>query len=190
MSFMNLKEREIISGLHNGVRTQFDYLFKCYYSGLCIYANSYLKSFELSEEVVQEVFVKLWENHDRIIIHTSLKAYLYRSVFNTCLNFLKINQSSSHKHFDLDQPGIQLELMALETSDSLFSQLFSEQVEKDLEDAIAALPEQCRTIFKMCRYENLSYPEISSKLNVSLSTVKTQMSRAMEKLLRQMEKYF
>jgi RNA polymerase sigma-70 factor, ECF subfamily len=187
---MNLQELEIIDGLHNGVRTQFDHLFKYYYSGLCIYANGYLRSSETSEEIVQEVFVKLWENHERIIIHTSLKAYLYRSVFNACLNYLKFNQSSNHKNIELDQSGIQLELMALETSDSLFNQLFSEQIEKELEEAIAALPEQCRKIFKMCRYEDLSYPEISDMLNVSLSTVKTQMSRAMEKLLRQMEKYF
>ena len=68
--------------------------------------------------------------------------------------------------------------------------MFSEDAESDLEAAISSLPDQCREIFIMCREENQSYKEISKLLNVSKSTVKTQMSRAMNKILKQMEKYF
>jgi RNA polymerase sigma-70 factor (ECF subfamily) len=78
----------------------------------------------------------------------------------------------------------------MELADSEFSKMFSEDVERDLESAIVNLPDQCREIFKMCRIDNLSYKEIAGMLKVSKSTVKTQMSRAMNRIMKQMEKYF
>jgi RNA polymerase sigma-70 factor, ECF subfamily len=187
---MNLSEKELISGLQLGNKSTFDHLFRSYYSGLCSYANSYLRSSDISEEIVQEVFVRLWEKHSKIIIHTSIRAYLYQSVFNGCINYLKGIQSSGFKHVDLEDVSIRHELMSMELADSEFSKMFSEDVERDLESAIVNLPDQCREIFKMCRIDNLSYKEIAGMLKVSKSTVKTQMSRAMNRIMKQMEKYF
>jgi RNA polymerase sigma-70 factor, ECF subfamily len=187
---MNLREKELINGLQLGNRSTFDFLFRSYYTGLCSYANSYLKSKDISEEIVQEVFVKLWEKHNKIFIHTSIRAYLYQRVFNTCMNHIKGIQSSGFKHVDLEDVSIRNELMSMDLADEEFSKMFSEDVEKDLESAIDDLPDQCREIFRMCRMDNLSYKEIASTLKVSKSTVKTQMSRAMNRILKQMEKYF
>jgi RNA polymerase sigma-70 factor, ECF subfamily len=187
---MNLSEKELITGLQQGDKSIFDLLFRSYYSGLCSYANSYLESSDISEEIVQEVFVRLWDKHSKIFIHTSIRAYLFQSVFNGCINYLKGIQSSGFKHVGLEDISIRHELMSMDLADSEFSNMFSEDVERDLESAIDDLPDHCREIFRMCRVDNLSYKEIASKLKVSKSTVKTQMLRAMNRIMKQMEKYF
>jgi RNA polymerase sigma-70 factor (ECF subfamily) len=176
--------------LLQGDKPTFDFLFRSYYSGLCSYANAYIKTSDISEEIVQEVFVKLWEKHNKILIHTSIRAYLYQSVFNACMNYLKGARSASFRHVDVEDESVRNELMSMDLADAEFSRMFTEDAEKDLESAIRDLPDQCREIFTMCRIDNLSYKEISNKLNVSKSTVKTQMSRAMTRILGQMEKYF
>jgi RNA polymerase sigma-70 factor (ECF subfamily) len=187
---MSLSEKDLITGLQQGEKSTFDFLFRSYYRGLCSYASSYIKSPDAAEEIVQEVFVKIWEMHHRILIHTSIRAYLYQSVFNGCMNYIRSMQSSSFSHIDVDDISIRNELMSMDLADAEFSMVFSEEVEKELESAISDLPDQCRQIFRMCRADNLSYKEISNKLNVSKSTVKTQMSRAMSRIFSQMEKYF
>jgi RNA polymerase sigma-70 factor (ECF subfamily) len=187
---MSLREKELSTGYQPGNRSAFDSLFRNYYAGLCSYANIYVKSVYTSEEIVQEVFVKLWEKHNKIIIHTSIRAYLYKSVFNGCMTYIKGSQASGGKHIDLEDVSIRNELMSMEIADSEFSKLFSGDVERDLEAAISDLPDQCREIFRMCREDNHSYKDISNMLKVSKSTVKTQMSRAMNKIMKQMEKYF
>ncbi len=164
--------------------------FKSYYPPLCSYAKNYLKSAELADEIVQEVFINLWEKHSKIHIHTSIRAYLYQSVFNGCMNYIRGKQTAAFKHVDLDDLSIRDELMSMEMADAEFSRVFSEEADADLESAIGELPEQCREIFMMCRSDDLSYKEISNLLKVSKSTVKTQMSRAMNRLMKQMEKYF
>jgi RNA polymerase sigma-70 factor, ECF subfamily len=187
---MNLREQELIAGLQKGDKSTFDFLFRSYYPGLCTHAKSYLRSMEIAQEIVQEVYVKLWEKHNKIFIHTSIRAYLFQSVFNNCMNYIKGIQSSSFKHVDVEDASIRNELMSMDLADAEFSRIFSEDIEKDLESAISDLPDQCREIFIMCRTDNLSYKEISDLLKVSRSTVKTQMSRAMTRILKQMEKYF
>ena len=187
---MSIRGKEQITGIQLGNKSTFDHLFRSYYSGLCSYANSYLKSADISEEIVQEVFVKLWEKHNIISIHTSIRAYLYQSVFNSCINHIKGIQASGFKHVNLEDNSIRHELISMDLADSVFSKLFSDNAEKDLESAIGGLPDQCREIFKMCRLDNLSYGEIASLLKISKSTVKTQMSRAMSRIMKQMEKYF
>ena len=186
---MEFSEKDIIAKLNAGDKSAFDLLFRRYYTPLCTYAKGYMKSSEASEEIVQEVFIRIWETHRNISIHTSVQAYLFRSVFNACINKLKKVQADTTKNLDLEDAAIQSELMMMNTGEEMISKYFSEEAEKELEQAIEDLPQQCREIFGLCRFENLSYPEISAKLNISLSTVKTQMSRAMGRLYLRMEKF-
>lgn len=186
---MEFPEKDIIAKLTAGDKSVFDLLFRRYYTPLCTYAKGYLKSSEVSEEIVQEVFIRIWESHRNISIHTSVKAYLFRSVFNACINQLKKTQADNLKHINLEDAAIQSELMMMNNGEDIISKYFSEEAAIELELAIEDLPQQCREIFSLCRFDNLSYPEISAKLNISLSTVKTQMSRAMEKLYLRIEKF-
>ena len=186
---MKLNDAYIIEGFNKGDKLIFELVFKTYYPGLCIYAQDLVKSADIAEELIQEYFLYLWENHSKIHIKTSIKAYLYRSIHNRCLNYFRDKFPSASKRMHLEQLRPQMELLSIEIPDNFFDPSFSEQVEVELDQAIDNLPEQCKEIFRMSRYDNLSYPEISSRLKISLSTVKTQMSRAMKKLSERMDKY-
>jgi RNA polymerase sigma-70 factor, ECF subfamily len=186
---MDLPDSDILEGITNGDKKIFDLVFKKYYSGLCTFANDYLRSLDIAQEIVQEVFLYLWENRGRLQIQISLKAYLYRSVYNRCMNYIRDNTSLSYKKINIDQLKNQSDLLFIEIPDTIFDTSFSDQIEQELEQTIEGLPEQCKMIFRLSRYENLSYPEIAHHLDISLSTVKTQMSRAMNKLHEKMSKY-
>lgn len=178
---MNNVEKEIISGISKGDRNIFNIVFKSFYSLLCAYAKELVKSYQIAEEIVQDVFVSLWENHKKINIQTSLKAYLYRSVYNACLNYLRNQKKHLAHQVDINSSPY-LESIITYEPDWLLAPDRLEHMEEALKTAINELPEQCRQIFILCRYENLSYPQIAEKLSISLSTVKTQMGRAMSKL--------
>jgi RNA polymerase sigma-70 factor (ECF subfamily) len=187
---MHWPEEDIFDALRNGDRNAFNSVFKQYYSGLCTFANDYIRSYDLAEEIVQEVFLNIWENRHKIHINISLKAYLYRSVHNHCLNFLRNNMHWSRNTIQLEELKQPSDLLFIEIPGDTFDTFFTEKIEQDLEKAIEALPEQCKTIFCLSRYENIPYPEIAKQLGVSLSTVKTQMSRAMHKIREIMDDYF
>lgn len=178
---MNNIENEIIKGLAAGNRHIFNIVFKSFYNTLCAYARELVKSYEVAEELVQEVFIKLWENHARLQIQTSLKAYLYRSVYNTCLNYIRDTRKHVLHQVNIDQPGL-LEALITEEPEWISDPDRLDKIEETLRNAIQQLPEQCHQIFVLSRYKHLSYPQIAEMLSISLSTVKTQMGRAMAKL--------
>jgi RNA polymerase sigma-70 factor (ECF subfamily) len=140
-----------------------------------------LRDGHLAEEVVQEVFVKLYERARKIRIEASLEAYLYRSVYNESLNHKKHQKvKENYRKFILhrnDQgapppdAGSYLEL------------------EARLQLALDELPEQCRTIFQLSRFEGLKYREIAERLGLSIKTVENQLSKAL-KLMRKRLKGF
>ena len=128
------------------------------------------------------MFWRLLEIRDGIKVHTSLKAYLYRSVYNECMNYLK-HQKVKHAY--------QTHTMNLEKNqyEDAAAQLQYRELEKKVKHAINNLPEQCRTIFQLSRFENLKYREIAAQLDLSVKTVETQMSRALKKLRIQLADY-
>lgn len=186
---MKLEDSDILVGITKGDKRLFDLVFKSYYSGLLTFAKDCLRSKEAAQEVIQDMFLYIWENHEKIQIKTSLKAYLYRSVHNRCMNYFRDSVSDLHRNIQIDQLKNQIDLLLVELPDSFFDESFTEQVELELDETVESLPEQCKKIFRLNRYENLSYPEIAKKLNISLSTVKTQMSRAMHTIHQKMKKY-
>ena len=150
----------------------FEQLFKEHYRALHAYAAVMLRDEEQAEEIVQGVFLKLWEKRDQLQIQTSIKAYLYKSVHNDCLNLFERNKTrlkyENHASYTMDK----------------HSELASKNVElKELEDrlgkALNELPQQCRTIFQMSRFEDLKYKEIADSLGLSVKTVENQMGKAL-----------
>ncbi len=187
---MNNIEKEIFDKIQEGDTKAFDILFTSYYPILCVYAKDLLKASEIAEEVVQDVFVKLWNNRTDIFIKSSLKAYLYRMVHNHSLNYIRDNSTrKTIKALSMDDLKWRFELLELESSYSIFDDLISDQMENDLNSAIDALPDQCKKVFCFSRYQGLSYSKIADQLNISVSSVKTQMQRAVEKLKEVLEKY-
>ena len=155
----------------------FEEVFMEHYKGLYSYACIMLKNEADAEEITQNVFVKLWEKRSALVIETSLKAYLYRMVHNDCLNRLKhlsvVRTFQNEKMYSMKNE-----------SDNAEDKLAAEQLNDRLRNALRELPEQCRTIFQMSRFDELKYREIADKLGISVKTVENQMGKAL-RLLRE-----
>jgi RNA polymerase sigma-70 factor (ECF subfamily) len=169
-------ERSIHSKSTDNLQS-FEALFRNYYQRLCLYACTFVRHQDDAEGIVKDVFVKLWEERETIDIQTSLTGYLYAAVHNQCLNFIQRNR----KNWRERMTGL--------SDDISFSDGFNpsdELIARELEERIArlvdTLPPQCREIFMMSRYDNLSHEQIAQALNVTTGTIKTQIFRALNKL--------
>ncbi len=166
--------------VYNGSYKSFCELFRRYYNPLCSYAMRVVTYREIAEEVVSDVYMKLWKNREQIAVHTSFEAYLYRSIRNQALDYLKLKTYRPQKNDTLDSVDRISSCADYHTpSDELcFNELYLE-----IEGLVNALPKQCQLIFRLNRENGLRYREIADQLQISIKTVETQMGRAL-KLLR------
>jgi RNA polymerase sigma-70 factor (ECF subfamily) len=154
---------------------EFDAIYLDNFAALHRYAFTILNDKELAEEMVQQVFLKILERKEALDVHTSLKAYLFRSVNNECLNHIK------HQKVKLTYQSYTISGMGNQT-ETPFHKLDYKELEQQLKKAINELPEQCRTIFQLSRFEELKYAEIANQLGLSIKTVENQMSKALKRL--------
>lgn len=179
---MQVIEKEIFHSIKQGDEKALEMLFHEFYEPLCRYALSFLKDREDAEEVVQNSFVKIWEKRDTIEVDSSPKAYLYRMIRNQCLNDLKhqkvIHQYQEHSLHTHDQYE--------QASDG---HTIRGELEVKITEALQKLPEQCRVIFSLSRFEELKYKEIADQLNLSVKTVENQMGKALKIMREQLKEY-
>lgn len=170
------------SRLKSGDENAFDYLFNFYYPGLIVYANKYLLNNHLSEEIVQGVFLKLWQDRRFIEINTSFKSYIFQSVKNKCLDVLKhrkIKDEYTRKVLD------EAESSTEETWETFVeSELYALLIK-----AVEKLPSECRKVFQYSRIRNLSNKEIAEKLGISVKTVENQITKALKHLRIELKDY-
>lgn len=166
---------KLFAKLAKGNKGAFDILFRKYYSQLTRFAIGYVKDGSTAEEIVQDVFIKIWEGASKIQIETSVLAYLYRSVRNTCLNYLKHEETK--RKYEQEQSS-QMPDESKTDEEVVDMPLFNSLLRK----AIGNLPDKCREIFEMAKFEGLSYDEIAGYLQVSVKTVENQMGIALKKL--------
>ena len=174
-------EQQLIQGILSKDKSAFDMLFRSYYSPLMLIASDILRNRQLAEEAVQDVFVKLWKMGPGLSIDSSLSAYLTKMVRNRCIDYLRANERRI-KTVSIENREVQLKLHEYGMNDSFEEELYSDSLEIALKQAIDQLPSQCRQIFVLNRFDGLSTKEISEKLNISVSTVKTQITRALQKM--------
>lgn len=168
-----ISDRYLVENISNSNQGVFELVFNYYYSGLVVYADQIIKDSEVSEDIVQSVFMKLWETRETIEIR-SLRSYFMQCVKNRCIDYLRNQQVK--QRFDNRIP--QVESMVVE-EDLWTKNELSELLEKAMTD----LPPRCREIFCMSRHENLKIAEIADQLSISKRTVETQISKAL-KILR------
>jgi RNA polymerase sigma-70 factor (ECF subfamily) len=177
-----LTDQETAIALQSGDTVVFEDIFKNYYERLCAYANTMLNDLSESEELVQSTFVSVWEKRQDIDIHTSVKAYLYRAIHNSCLNRLK------HRHVQMEYQN-DYRYSFNEAQDNATQELISKELEQQINLAIEQLPPQCQTVFRMSRFDNLTYAEIASQLNVSVKTIENHMVKALKILRGELKDY-
>jgi RNA polymerase sigma-70 factor, ECF subfamily len=153
----------------------FERVFRTYYARLYAFAATMIDDRDEAEEVVQTMFCRLWEQRETLDITISIQAYLFRSVRNACLNHIKKKQiRETYKVMNLENLNQNPEYQPDRTTHS--------ELSKKIEQAIADLPEQCRLVFKMSRFEELKYKEIAEQLGISIKTVENQMGKALKVL--------
>jgi RNA polymerase sigma-70 factor, ECF subfamily len=155
---------------------QFEHLFKTYFKVLHAYSATMLRDEEAAEEIVQQLFLKLWEKREQLTFQTSVKAYLYKCVYHDSLNYLE-RQKTAERYREYAS-----KTMNNEAEDSS-RRLDLAQLESRLKEALNELPEQCRTVFQLSRFNDLKYKEIAEQMGLSPKTVENHMGRAL-KLLR------
>jgi RNA polymerase sigma-70 factor, ECF subfamily len=173
---VNLTDQELFKALREGDITAFEMYFKNLYQPLCNYAHSFLNDRDESEEIVQATFMSVWEKRLTLNVNTSTKSYLYAMVRNACLNMLK--------HEKIKQKYAVEASYRNEGYDGVMETVTSIELEKRISYAIEKLPEQCRLVFKLSRFEELRYQEIADQLEISVKTVENHMGKAL-KLMRE-----
>ncbi|GHB87042.1 DNA-directed RNA polymerase sigma-70 factor [Persicitalea jodogahamensis] len=147
-------------------------LFRRFHTVLCSHAVRYVYSKELAEDIVSEVFCKFWKKKSYESVTSSYRYYLFRSVRNESLNYLR-------QRF-LQNEGIEAaEAHASSPAHSPILATQYEEVAARVEQLVEELPPQCRRVFLLNRFEGMKYREVADELGVSIKTVETHMSKAL-----------
>jgi len=179
---MSVSDPEIVSAIRQGDEAAFEKTFRTYYSRLCKYANSLLKDSDEAEEVVQTVFLTIWEKRADLEITFSIKAYLYRAVHNHCLNrFKHAAIKEAHKEYSVH--------FIPQSYESVTQAIHASELEEQIEHAVNKLPAQCQKAFRMSRFEELKYQEIAERLDISIKTVENQIGKALRILRVELADY-
>jgi RNA polymerase sigma-70 factor (ECF subfamily) len=168
-----LRDSEIIRRIRQGDAGQFESLFRSSYVSLVRYAKTLIKDHDTAEEIVQDLFFRLWKDKEKLTIESSLNGYLYRSVHNRCLHYIDHNRV-------VEKYAKEMAVMEQESSESPTDILDYKELQAKIAGIIERLPEKCGRIFCMSRFEGLKYSEIAEKLSISVKTVEANMGRALK----------
>jgi RNA polymerase sigma-70 factor, ECF subfamily len=164
---------------HNTPEEKVEFLFRQYYASLCKSLYRTLRDATLAEDIVQEVFLKVWEMREQLKMDEAMQSYLYRSCYNTALNYLKGQKPKTDIELLEMVPGgdpAEKNLNFLETESQVFT-------------AIEALPPKTRLVFSLSRFEELSYKEIAGRLDISVKSVEKHMGIALQRLRENLREY-
>lgn len=172
MSNREHAEKNIADKIRSGDQSAYEKMFHRYYSKLCVFSNSHVKSLDVARDVVQEVFIKIWDGHEEFEISHSLKAYLYQAVRNQSLNHIVKNKQKLklkerlRKHENLRKEDVQVDLNTEELTQKVWK-------------LVEELPERRKSIFILYRKHGLSYKEIAEVMGIKRKTVENQMGKSL-----------
>ncbi len=170
---------ELVTRICNGSAEAFEQLFRLHYSNLHRFLWGYVKSTHIAEELVQEVFLKVWEYRKTLNSDENIKTYIYKIGRNKAIDYLR-HQQVVQKWEEEKKALHSFSLVPKELDDKIHNKFLLGEIKKAIEE----LPEKRRLVFILSRYEDMSYKEIADVLEISVNTVETQISRAL-KLLRE-----
>lgn len=176
-------EDKISQSIRRGDMVAFEVLFKTYYGELCNYAYRYFRDKDTAEEVVQDLFYKLWEKKETLVIRSSIRSYLYRSVYNNSMMLLreKATRKTTNKlpvnseMIPGDEPDIRLQ---------------TNELDQIVQTTLSSMPQKVRKIFEMSRFEGLKYKEIALRLLISIKTVEANMGKALKLFRENLKEYY
>ena len=180
------KLNKLIPFLREGEKIAFEEIYNDFFGVMYHMSVQYLHDPKVSEEIVQDTFMKLWEIRDTLNDEFNIRNFLYTITKNNCLNYLR-NQKIALKHQqNIQYLEVQFNFEALER---LGSYMEFEELREKIDMAIAALPDDLRETFLLSRFEELHYKEIADKQTISIKTVEARMSKALRILRNELKDY-
>ncbi len=177
-----LLEKVILAALKQGDKNAFSYLFTAYYRDLVLFADRLLHNSDSSEEIVQDLFVRIWEDRESLDIRFSFKSYLLKSVRNRCID--------SIRHHKVREDYYGTSRYRIDNLDfSTDNYILDSELEIALTSALKKLPAELSESFRMHRQEGLKYAEIAEKLNVSVRTIEVRMGKALNLLREELREF-
>jgi RNA polymerase sigma-70 factor (ECF subfamily) len=178
------RDREWVARIRQGDIAAFEAMYRTYKNDLGAFLESFVRSREAAEEIIQDLFVRLWEQRDLWEFQGALNTYLFRAARNRAISYLRHERVATRflerragevvAEFDsVRQPGADEACQANE-------------LEAAVDRAVEALPERCREVFRLNRYHGLSYAEVAQAMQISVKTVEVQMGRALTALRRRL----
>lgn len=186
-----MEDQLILDRLKKGDEAAFKFIFDNHYVMLCRFANQILHDAALAEEVVDDAIFYLWEHRDELDIRHSIRAYLMQAVRNRSLNELSSAVCRYERNFSAISEEENMAFL-----DDLFQDdehpmgiLIQKELEQTITDCINQLPEECRRVFTMSRYEQMKQEDIARELHISVNTVKYHMKNALAFLRKNLAQY-
>ena len=169
-------DSELVRRIRSGDERALEIVFRAHFAGMASFVERYVRSPDMAEELVQDIFLKIWTKRERIAEIESLKTYLYRAARNQALNHLR--RMKLERRWQEEQAAAGEPSTTFAADDDASGQELAEMVQ----EAINRLPPRCREIFLLSRDGGLTYAEIAKSLEISVKTVETQMGRALKAL--------
>jgi RNA polymerase sigma-70 factor (ECF subfamily) len=160
-------------------KATFEQLFADHYDGMYRYCQTMITDPDEAEDIIQSVFMDLWHDRHKLVIHTSMQAFLYKGVYFKSLNKIK--------HDKVAQKYVQSK--SADDHHAYGDTMIYQEVAEKITAAIQSLPEQCRKIFAMSRYDGLRYHEIAENLQLSPKTIENQMGKALKTMRVALSEY-
>ena len=175
--------------LREGDDDTYVFLFRKYYVPLCSYARRYVVRKDVAEEIVSDTFFNIWRNRATLEIRSSVKGYLFHAVCNNSLNYLrKLKKEENLDHFFKENAAENSHFIL--TSEELpFDSLMLKDLSKTIDEAVASLPPQQQTVFRLKRYEGKKNGEIADMMGLSVKTVEMHLSKALLSLRKNLKDY-
>ncbi|MEN8247994.1 MAG: RNA polymerase sigma-70 factor [Bacteroidota bacterium] len=184
-----MDDQETLKRIRKNDKKAFEEIFREYYPSLHEYALFYVGNTQLAEDIVQDVFLKIWNTRNRLTIQSSLKGYLIRAIHNHCIQYLR-HQVVKQKYQVIHQAKMEEALIMNRLYfECGLSKLFKDDIVSLADKAIDTLPEKTREIFVLSRHRFLKNSEIAKKFNISEKSVEYHISRALDLLRKQLKDY-
>ncbi|WP_421918405.1 RNA polymerase sigma-70 factor [Marinifilum sp.] len=181
-------DQDQLKQLAKGSSKAFQLIFDRYYSELIHIAEYYMKDAKQVEDVIQDVFLQLWEKRSKLKIHTTLRAYLVRSVQNKCIDKLRRN-TLSDKYQDDQKFKLREAILMQSYADNSLGVLYEKELKEKLVDALEKLPEKCLMTFQLSRDEGMKNADIAKEMGISEKAVERNMTRSLKILRRELSEY-
>jgi RNA polymerase sigma-70 factor (ECF subfamily) len=182
-------QNDLVKNLRNDDKKAFEVVFNSLYTKLFNFTKGYVVDHEVARELVQEAFIKLWEVRKTLNPDTNIQAFLFTITRNSALNYLKHIAIRKSKEASMRKQQYELELNYYALLNSTEEKMAYDELKLKIDKAVNKLPDKCKQIFMFSRFDGLKHKEIAEKLNISVSTIETQITIALKRLKKELKNY-